>query len=232
MAGIITHLVIAREMIKLLPKGTIKEEGLFYEGSFAPDAIHAREGFIREDKKHTHLRDNIPDKDFILEENRTLFYSRVADFILENQMRECGLLDLYRGYVVHLLTDELFVITIREEFCEIMAGMGIAQHDIEFFYNIVSDLNRIDDILVENYEGMDEIRKRLEKIKPYPIEGLLSENEIRDCNNWLLHNYFVEKHELLAPVYISYERTLDFIKMTAENIVIRLSEGGSLPRML
>ncbi|MDF2537818.1 MAG: hypothetical protein K0S76_839, partial [Herbinix sp.] len=113
MAGIFVHLVIAREIIKQLPKGVISEEDLFYAGSIAPDAIHAREGFVRAEKKHTHLRDDIPDMDFGMTENLALFHKRVSDFIINCTDEKDDLLDLYRGYVVHLLTDELFMLTVR-----------------------------------------------------------------------------------------------------------------------
>ena len=120
MAGLATHLIIAREVHKLLPEGTIQNLGQFYAGAIAPDAVHARTNYVRTDKKHTHLRDDIPDKDFIKEPYLNLFRQRVADYILK--YRDCGdgLLDVYRGYVVHLLTDELYLLTLRQEFVQIM----------------------------------------------------------------------------------------------------------------
>lgn len=231
MAGVITHLVIAREIDKLLSDGTIVDKGLFYAGAFAPDAIHARENYVRTDKKHTHLRDNIMDKDFITEENLTLFHQRVANFIMDNSLKEEGLQDMYRGYVIHLLTDELYMLTLRAEFCETMEKLGISQSDKEFFTYIVEDMYRNDFILTNNYEGIEEIRKHLEEVKSFQIRGFLSEKEISDCKDWLGRHYFIEKCEVLEPVYISHEKTLDFIKLATTNIVERLSEGGSLPRM-
>ena len=106
MAGTITHLAVAYEILKELPDGIITNQDLFYAGSLAPDTIHARKGFIRSDKKHTHLRDDIADMDFHTLENLTLFHNRVTDFINDNLVRKDDLIDLYRGYVVHLLTDE------------------------------------------------------------------------------------------------------------------------------
>ncbi|HWT27456.1 MAG TPA: zinc dependent phospholipase C family protein [Mobilitalea sp.] len=232
MAGVITHMVIAREMLKALPKGIIQNEALLCLGTLAPDAIHAREGYVREHKKHTHLRDDILDKDFIKPESQTLFHERVAEFILENRERKDGLLDLYRGYVIHLLTDELFMLSIREEFREKMEKLGIDQYDKEFFQYIVTDQNRNDLLLVKNYEGIDEIRRWMEEVPIYPIDGYLSENEMRISREWMIRHHFIEDNELLDPMFISYERILEFIKMATKNILERLSEGGSLPRML
>lgn len=232
MAGLITHMVVAREVMKLLPEGSIADEGLFYLGTLAPDAVHAREGYIRADKKHTHLRDDILDKDFTLVESLTLFHGRVADFIRANRDREDGLLDLYRGYVVHLLTDELFILTIRAEFCNRMKGLGIAQDDHRFYVDIVTDMNRNDFLLVQNYKEIKEIRSHMEQVKIYEILGYLSGQEMRDSRDWLINRHFTSSNEILDPVYISYDRNMEFIKMAAANIAARLLGKGNLPRMI
>lgn len=231
MAGVITHLVIAREMLKLLPEGTIKEPGLFYLGSVAPDAVHAREDYVRAHKKHTHFRDDIPDKDFDTPEYYAIYHNRLVDFINRNKDRG-DLLDLYRGYAVHILTDELFVLSIRKEFCDTMAKLGIGQSDRPFFDYIVTDMNRNDLLLVDRYEGMEEIRSYLEQVAIHPVEDYISEQEMRDCLSWLLYQHFEAEQEHLEPTFITFERMTEFIRTAAEEIVKRLSEGKSLPKML
>ncbi|MHB8131794.1 MAG: hypothetical protein ACYDEX_22705, partial [Mobilitalea sp.] len=197
----------------------------------APDAIHAREGFVREHKKHTHFRDDIMDKDFEQEDNLALFHKRLADFIKENRERKDGLLDLYRGYVAHIITDELFMLTIRKEFSATMEEHGIAQSDRPYFDYIISDMNRNDLLLVNHYEGSEEIRNWMEQVPIYPVKDYLSEQEISKSRDWLICRHFIEKHELIEPIYISYDRILEFIQQAAVSIVERLSEGGSLPTM-
>lgn len=231
MAGIVAHLVIAREIIKRLPKNTIKNEALFYAGSIAPDAIHAREGFVRADKKHTHLRDDIPDKDFTQCEYLSLFHNRVAKFIEEHREREDGFLDLYRGYVVHLLTDELYLLTIRQEFVECMEQQGIVQSDKAFFTNIMMDLNLNDFQLISRYPEIEEVRNQLEKVQPFELEDLFSEKELTNSKNWAIQRLCGANNDPTEPIYTSYERTLEFIMMSAQDIIERLSEGGSLPTM-
>jgi hypothetical protein len=231
MAGVITHMVIAREIIKLLPEGTIRDQGLFYLGNLAPDAIHAREGYERAHKKHTHFRDDILDVEFEQEENLALFHSRLIDFIKDNNEREDGLLDLYRGYVTHILADELFMLTVRKEFCSVMEDQGIAQNDKRFFDYIITDMNRNDFLLVENYEGSSEIRHLMEEVAIYPIEDYLSEQEINESRNWLIHRHFIEEHESMEPRFISYDRNWQFIQMAAMSITDKLSKGGSFPTM-
>ncbi len=232
MAGLFVHPVVAQEIYKLLPQGIITDEGMFYAGSIAPDAIHAREGFVREEKKHTHLRDHIPDRDFGLEENLEIFHKRVSDFIIKHREREGASLDLYRGYVVHIVTDELFMLSVRQEFCDVMEHMGIAQDDEVFYHAILDDMNRNDLLLAASYESKEEIRRRLEEVQSHQIEEFLTETEINDSRKWVLHRYFYEENELLQPVYISFERMRKFIASATKLIIGMLSEGGSLPQML
>ena len=231
MAGVITHMVIAREIIKRLPEGTIREEGLFYLGNLAPDAIHAREGYIREFKKHTHFRDNIRDIDFLTEENQMAYRKRLIEFIAMHKDRNDGLCDLYRGYVAHILTDELFIRTIREEFSEAMDGLNIAQNDSRFFDYIIQDLNRNDFLLVHSYEDIKEVQRQVELAPIHQIDDFLSFQEMKDSMEWLIRRHFYEEHELLPPVYISYDRTLAFIRAAADEIVVKLSEKDSPIRM-
>lgn len=231
MAGVITHMVIASEICKRLPKDMIQDEGLLYLGTLAPDAIHAREGYVRAYKKHTHLRDDIYDWDFAKDSYHSLFLHRVEDFILKNSQKD-EIIDLYRGYVIHLLTDELFVLTIRDEFCNRMESLGISQTDKEFMTYIVTDMYRNDYLLVKNYDGINNIRIRMEQVPVCEVEGYLSRNEMKSSRDWMIRQNFIEQHELFNPVYISYDRMTEFINFAAENILERLSEGGSLPRML
>lgn len=231
MAGLLAHLIIAKEIINLLPENTIKNVGLFYAGSIAPDGIHAREGFVRADKRHTHLRDDIHDQDFSKPESLTLFHQRVAAFILKHRDNQVELLDLYRGYVAHLLTDELYLLTVRQEFVEVMEQQGIKQTDIEFYHQIMTDLTRNDEIIKKSYPGIDEICMELEKVPQYSMEGYLTEKELIDSRNWVINYVKTIKDDTPDPVYTSYERTLTFVKSAARDIIDRLSEGGSLPRM-
>lgn len=232
MAGVITHLVIAREMLTLLPAGIITDESLFYLGALAPDAVHARVDYVRAHKKHSHFRDDIMDRDFTLPENYSQYHKRLESFIKENKDREDGLLDFYRGYVVHIMTDELFLLTVREEFNQTLQKQGIDQGDKPFFERIVADMNRNDLLLVKEYKAIDEIRHRLEQVSAYPVPGYLSMQEMSDCRNWALHYHFHEQHEDLQPIYISQARMWSFIKYAADEIIKRLSDGILLPRML
>jgi hypothetical protein len=232
MAGVIAHLVIAGEIMKKLPEGRISRPDLFYLGALAPDAVHAREGYVRAHKKHSHFRDDIPDKDFETPINYEIYHNRLVDFIKKYNNPEDSLVDYYRGYVTHILTDELFVLTVRKEFCENMKKLGISQSDRPFFDYIVGDMNRNDILLAYRYEGMEEIRTYMEHVPAYPVDDYISKQEMDDCRNWFLRHHFYEQQEELEPAFISYQRTLDFIHTAAEEIIQRLSGNGDLPVML
>lgn len=232
MAGVITHMMVAREIIKRLPKDTIREESLFYLGNLAPDAIHAREGYVRAFKKHTHFRDDILDADFELSENRQLFYERLAEFVAKNKERTDDLFDLYLGYAAHVLTDELFMLTVRKEFCEVMEGQGIAQTDRDFFEKIVRDMNSNDILLVRYYEDIEEVKEKLLQVVIHPVENYISFQEMQVCMDWMMKMHFFEEHKPEQPIYISYQRTLSFIQEAAEYVIGKLTECGSPIRML
>lgn len=232
MAGVITHMVIAREIIKRLPKDTIRDESHFYLGNLAPDAIHAREGYVRAFKKHTHFRDDILDADFELPENRQLFHERLAKFVEKNKDRTDGLFDLYLGYVSHVLTDELFMMTVRKEFCEVMEDQGIAQTDARFFEYIIKDMNRNDFLLVRDYEDIEEVKEKLSKVVIHPVENYISVQEMQICMDWMIKMHFVEEHKMEQPRYISYQRILSFIREAAEYVISKVTGNESTSRML
>ena len=232
MAGLITHLVIANEILKLIPEGIIEDRGLFFMGNIAPDAVHARENYIRVYKKYSHFRDDIPDNAFEEPKNYRLYFGRLSDFIKRCIAKNDGLMDLYRGYVVHIITDELFVLSVRKEFCEIMKKLGIEQDNSLFFEYIVNDMTRNDMLLLDRYEEMSEIHAAVEKADIYAVEDYVSKQELQHSREWLIRQHFTDRQEYAMPEYISYERTRAFIDTAAREIVKRLTDNTGLPRML
>lgn len=231
MPGIITHLAIANKIINALPDGVITNKGLFYAGSIAPDSVHQREGFVRADKKHSHMRDNITDVDFSKKENLTIFHNRVTSFINDNMSEENSIIDLYRGYVVHLLSDEIFLLTIRPNFVIEMNKLGIEPTDILFHDKIIHDLDSHDFMLAKNYSEMKDICNLLKNAQPHCVDGYIMEKEIILSINWLIERYFDQEHKVLEPIYIPYEKILTYIEEAAHNIINRLSDGVMFPRM-
>lgn len=231
MAGIITHLAIANRIVNELPHGIITNKGMFYTGSMAPDLIRMREGFLRADKKHSHMRDNITDVDFSKKENITIFHNRVISFINENISREGDICDLYRGYVVHLLSDEMFLITVRPDFVVKMKSLGIEPTDILFRDKILYDLDSHDFKLIKDNSEMKDIFNLLKNVEPHCINGYITDKEIASGINWVLEKYQNQQNEASEPIYISYEKILTYIDETTDNIISRLSDGVLFPKI-
>jgi hypothetical protein len=231
MPGIITHLAIANRIINALPDGVITNKGLFYAGAIAPDAVHQREGYVRADKKHSHMRENITDVEFSKSENLTMFHNRVTSFINDNMPKENNIIDLYRGYVVHLLSDEMFLLTVRPNFVMEMHELGIEPTDILFHDKIIHDLDIHDILLAKDNSKMEDICNSLKNAEPHCVNGYIAEKEIILSINWLIEKYFNQEHEVSEPIYIPYEKILTYIEETANNIISRLSDGVIFPRM-
>lgn len=231
MPGIITHLEIANRIVNALPDGVIKNKGLFYAGSIAPDAVHQREGYVRADKKHSHMRENITDVDFSKRENLTMFHNRVTKFINDNMSKDNNIIDLYRGYVVHLLSDEIFLLTVRPNFVIEMDKLGLVPTDILFRDKIIHDLDSHDFKLIKDSSEIKDICDLLKNVEPPCVDGYITDKELILGINWVMEKYFNQEHEVSEPIYIPYEKILTYIEETAHNIISRLSDGAMFPRM-
>lgn len=222
MAGIITHLAIANKIINELPSGIIKNKGLFYAGSIAPDLIRMRQGVTRADKKHTHMREGITDVDFIKTENLEIFHNRVKIFVHDNISEENDISDLYKGFVVHLLSDEMFLINVRPDFVVEMKALGIEPTDILFRDKILDDLDSHDFKLLDNHREMKDVLNSLRNVEPYSINDYITDKEIKLGINWVLEKNLYEEHETSEPIYIPYKKILTYIDESAYGIIDRL----------
>lgn len=226
MAGIITHIAVADIISEKIGKGKIASLPYFFSGNIAPDAIHARENFVREMKKHTHFRDGIRDVNFLEAQNSEIFYKRIEKFIESYCNKASDDYDLYCGYLSHVITDEIFHRTIRQDFLEVMKNKGIAQSDKAFFTNISSDLNNIDYRLSQEYPFKHNPKDTLWSVQYYEVRDYLSSSELGSSKGWVTWNFFDNKREYEAPKYISYEKVLEFIDSSADEIIYRLKTYG------
>ncbi len=216
MGGTITHLVIADKIIKKLPAGVITDTGMFYAGSLAPDAIHARHSYIRAMKKHTHLRDGIRDMDFMIQDNRRLFHERLDHFIKTNINREGPMLDVYRGYISHLLSDEVFVTTARQKLVELVAKEGIGQRDRKFIERFAPEVHNNDIILSQTYPDIQHIKKSLDKIPRFEIEDFLTADEIKRSRDWVINNFLSGKRKPGRLRYITAQDISAYIEQSVD----------------
>ncbi|MDE6148507.1 MAG: zinc dependent phospholipase C family protein [Ruminococcus sp.] len=223
MAGIITHIVIADRIAHILDD-RIKDVPLFFSGNIAPDSIHSRENFVRAMKKHTHLRDDIRDADFLKHESQELFHKRLDEFVERYCIKGDKEFDLYCGYLTHLLADELFMKTIRLKFTEEMEKLNIKQSDKEYFRYISFDLDNIDNRLSQEYSFKNNPKDTLWGAKDYEVKDYLTAGELTNSKGWLTWSWFDNKKEYTEPKYISYESILNFIEYASNKITGRLIE--------
>lgn len=221
MAGTVEHLAIARELaIRWKPE----RPDLFIAGNICPDGIMARKQYQRPMKMHTHFRDGIPDYEFSQPEHLALFHQRIRDFVEQAYNSAVDDKDLYLGYLTHILTDEIFMLTIRPEFMEKIAVLGLTDRDAETFRYFTYDVNQIDYRLAREYPGMNEIYKVLKTIEPYEIKSMITSEELTSSREWILDFFFENAPAPEEPVYYTYDRALLFIRETVQGIEGRIKE--------
>lgn len=223
MAGSITHIAIADKVSQMLGS-QLSSVPLFFNGNIAPDCIHSRENFVRAMKKHTHLRDDIQDHDFLKKENLDVFQKRLDEFAKKYCIKGSADFDLYCGYLSHVITDEVFLKTVRPEFTAEMEKLNIKQSDRDYFLIISSDIANIDNRLSQEYNFKNNPKDTLWNAKELEIKDFLTEKEFTDSKGWITWNWFDNKREFASPKYITYERILDFINQASDEIVKRFDK--------
>lgn len=219
MGGTITHLVIADKIIRKLPPGIISDAGMFYAGNLAPDAIHAREGYVRAMKKHTHFRDDIWDRDFMKPESQEIYQKRLGAFTKTNAHRKGPMLDVYRGYISHILSDEIFVKTVRQKLVDMLEEEGIDQRDREFIHKFAPEVHNNDHILARSHPETGTIGGLLENAGPFEIEGYITAEEIDISKRWVLRNFLdesIRSREPEQPAYITPEDIEEYMNESAD----------------
>lgn len=214
MAGVVVHLAVADATFKKL---NIKNLPLYYAGNVAPDCIHARRNYKREMKKHTHLRDNIRDWEFLSEENQNLFHQRLKTFE-ENYCNKGTDADLYTGYLVHLITDEIFMRTIRQECVKEAEKCGILQTDRRFFDYMMRELNGADTIAAKSIKFINDPVEMMRKSFGCSVRDYITETEMKESMEWIVDNYFSEKDTFENPVFLNLNMLEGFVCETEKEI--------------
>ncbi len=224
MAGTATHLAIADRIYELIGN-RITDPALFYSGNIAPDAIHAKPGYQRSDKKRTHLTENISGGDFQDPEKLSIFHERVNSFIDTYYDPNDKFSDLYLGYIIHLITDELFNIHIRKQLSKCMERDGIKEGDPLFARGILSDIESVDHMVVKKYPFKEEAKQLLNAVWDYEIKDYISSAEINSSKWWTINTFLNGNAAEDTAMYYDYNTAYDFIIFAADNIIDRLTNG-------
>lgn len=229
MAGSVEHLAVTIELLQMDKASggsllQLKNPVHFVLGNLAPDGIMSRKGYTRPMKMHTHFRDGIPDWEFTAASNLQLFHQRIRQFS-EEMLSDPSLdRDLYLGYVTHILTDEIFMKTVRPEFMAKIAVLGLTERDAKTFEYFTYDVNQIDFKLGREYPGMHEMKECLLCEDICSIRDMITQQELADSREWVRNFFFDQAPMPEQPVYYTYERALQFIQEAALFIKDHLSE--------
>lgn len=221
MAGTITHLVIADMLLKTMPEdilSCIHNRALFYCGNLAPDAIMAREGYVREMKKHTHFKDGIPEDELAKPENFRLYRSRFENFAKHFLVDNHSNYELYLGYVTHMLADEIFILTVRDRHVEAFRREQAEPDYKEYFTMFGHDVDLNDWRLLRKYDFSCSILEAIQSENNYMIEGYITKEELIKSKNYIIDKNFKAPHKNEEPKVFTYEENYEFIQRAVERI--------------
>lgn len=225
MAGTIMHLVIADRL--LIPL-SIHNPSYFYCGNLAPDAVMNRENYEREMKRHTHLKDHMRLYRFHEPENYKVYSQRLQSFYEDYVAVEDKHHDIYFGYFVHLLTDELYILNFRDRHVNKLLSIGKEPTDSDYFSRFGQDVNQVDWKLLQTYTFRYPMPDSLHIPEKYEIPGYVTNRELLDSKNYIIQKNFDTPH-LPEPLQtMSYEENLEFIELCVNRIPLILKERFSL----
>ena len=238
MAGSVEHMAVAVELLRedQRQQGSflkLKDPVHFVLWNLAPDGIMSRKGYVRSMKMHTHFRDGIPDWEFTREDHQKVFHQRIRSFCVQMLSEHALDQDLYLGYVTHILTDEIVMKTIRQEFMEKIAAIGLTDRDAETFEHFTYDVNQIDFRLGREYPGIkraedclrcEDSCSILEMVKQAERVAMITSEELADSREWVRNFFFDRAPAPQKPVYYTYDRAVEFIGEAAAFIKQKLPE--------
>ena len=191
------HLAIAVEMYG------VDHNSDFLLGNIAPDAIHMRPNTERKDKLKVHLAD-LPKQRY--ERARQLFTQYRAD---NHGSKEIGFAD---GYITHLLTDFLWQERVIKLFYE-QVPPSLTHHERRKLYYQETDGNDFN--LYHQMPWREAVWTKLSETTPLDFGPFLTSDEISKWRDRVL-KWFEDIEELkIEPIFVSYEKTLNFINQAS-----------------
>lgn len=232
MPGAATHIAIADKIYSIWGNDIIKNLPLFFCGNIAPDAIHTKPNYKREDKRHTHLTQDMPTDAFHNPVKLKIFHDRVNEFIKNYYHKYTEEKDLYLGYIIHLLTDELFNITKRTPFNRLQFTEGIDPNEQEYFSRILADIDYGDKFILAKYLYEQNVSEVLNAVWDYEIKGYIGKEELNNSKHYTINKFNNRVFPLKTLKYYSYDEAVDFIYYAVDDIIARLSGSSNILKIL
>lgn len=163
----------------------------YYLGAISPDAIHSRPDIVRNDKKKTHD--------------------------ITNQYIRQNLNDsFYIGYLVHILTDRIWVQYYIDNCPGLFDDNGKTVPSL--YYN---DADQVDYILYERLPYREYMFDMLKQSITIEVNGLLTNSEIEAWKQRTLH-WFENESQWKNPIqHLTYEVVSHFI----DTVSVKLDEA-------
>ncbi len=247
MAVTSTHIAIADRINSILGDGVIKNLPLFFGGNLAPDAVHAKKDYQRADKKHSHLCDGIRSYGYGYPEIAQLFKDRVNEFIEKYYVTAGEDKDLYFGYIVHLLVDEFYLLSVyerlenhfktnganpdepgfRKKLADEISDDPQAYNDayIDFFRESSSIMN----ISANDYDFKQNVVDVLEAVWDYEVKDYIGVNEININKRWVINTFFKGEKTKSND---DREIATKFVDLAANDAINRLSCKDGIVKLL
>ena len=233
MAGTATHIAIADKMNSILGEGVIKNLPLFFGGNLAPDAIHAKQDYQRADKKHSHLCDGIRSYGYGYPEIAKLFKDRVNEFIEKYYITAGEDRDLYFGYIVHLIVDEFYLLSVYERLENHLKSNGANPDEPWFRKKLADEVNNgghrefFSDAY--EYDFKQNVVDVLEAVWDYEVKDYIGVDEINISKRWVINNFFTNDKTKSND---DREAAMKFVDLAANDAINRLSCKDGIVRLL
>lgn len=194
--------------------------GTFYLGNLAPDAIHMREGITKEDKPRTHFFPSEPGD----------YLSRLKKHyhILINQREERDWTWFVRGYMMHLMTDDLWFRELYPAFVEKNVNLGRTNDEIRTLYYRETDQADFD--IYNGKLWRTEVWDVLKDVRSYDFSDLLTSSEILRWRDRTF-SFFTDpqKEPKITPHFFTDEVISSFVDRAANQLGVIFEEWDSHP---
>jgi len=227
------HLAIADKIYFLLGNDIIKNPALFFCGNLAPDAYESGNNNGIFNKKHTHMCDDevVHSYGYGYPKVAEQFRYRINEFIKNYYMKSGKDKDLYLGYIVHLLTDEIYRINVYQLLEKYLKNGEINSNEIDFrknladkvakdeYKDIFNELSGMFKISINDYPFEQNLFEIFDRTWDCEIKDFINFNEINAFNNSVLCSL---KNEWKQEKIYKSNKSIEFVDIVAKEIIDRI----------
>jgi hypothetical protein len=220
MAGVITHIFIANRLLKNKII-SVQNETEFYLGVVAPDAVMSNKNYTRDDKLVSHLRDNIPSDRWYQDQYQDIFKTNLRKFYDKEVYVSQS--DYSLGYLVHLITDQVFHYSFRDDIEFALKSKNIDYDNNMLKEAMLNDLDIIDYYLLEKNDYIKEVLNNTsDKCNIFGNEEYVTKESV--CKNfvWIESKYFGVIPDI-EPVCFTNKKVIALLSSLYNGVVISLN---------